>query len=136
MDEPRKGRRRIKEGIEIIVDEAKAAAAEVIHRSGVESIGENLKGTLQGALSARESVVTIRLNKESLARLDELVDAGLVNSRSEAAAFLISAGIQARAGLFDRISEKIEEIRRAKEELRDLLNETPGEESDEGGRQS
>ena len=47
--QPRK--RRMIEGIEIVVDEAKAGVKEVINRSGIESLGENLKETLQDALS-------------------------------------------------------------------------------------
>ncbi len=128
MTEKGKGRKRISEHIEVIVDEAKSAAADAIHQS--ESIGENLKQTLQGALSARENVVMVRLNKQSLGRLDELVDAGVVGSRSEAAAFLIGEGIKARAPLFERMSAKVEEIRRVKEELQDLLNEPADEGSD------
>ncbi len=53
----------------------------------------------------------VRVNKESVAKLDELVEGGLVGSRSEAAAFLIAEGIKARHGLFERIAEKISEIR-------------------------
>ena len=128
MTEKGKGRKRISEHIEVIVDEAKSAAADAIHQS--ESIGESLKQTLQGALSARENVVMVRLNKESLGRLDELVDAGVVGSRSEAAAFLIGEGIKARAPLFERMSAKVEEIRRVKEELQELLNEPSDEGSD------
>ena len=94
------GAKKLSERIETIVDEAKSAAADAIHLSGVESIGENLKHAMQRALSARENVVMVRLNKESLSRLDELVDAGLVNSRSEAAAFLISEGAKSRSPLF------------------------------------
>ena len=125
MSDQGKQKKRIVEGIEIIVDEAKSAAAEAAAeaRSAAESLGDNLKQTLQGALSARENVVMVRLNKESLSRIDELIDAGMVNSRSGAAAFLISEGIKSRAGLFGRISEKISEIRKAKDELRELLNE-------------
>ena len=122
-------RKRLSEGIEIIVDEAKAAASEALRRSGVESLGATLKQTVQGALSARENVVMVRLNNESVSRLDELVDAGLVNSRSEAAAFLIAEGIKSRSEIFDRIAVKIDEIRKARAELRDLLDEPPGEET-------
>ena len=132
MTEERKDTKRISERIEIIVDEAKSAAADAIHRSGVESIGENLKQTLQGALSARENVVMVRLNRESLGRLDELVEAGVVSSRSEAAAFLIGEGAKAKAELCERISDKIAHIRRVKKELQDLLNEPPSEGSDQG----
>ena len=116
-NEPRK--KRLSEGIEIIIDEAKSAASQAL--SGAETMGESRKETLQGALSARNNVVMVRLNKESLIKLDDLVESGIVSSRSEAAAFLIGEGVKARSGLYDRISEKTAQIRRAKEELRDLL---------------
>ena len=130
MSEQEGNKKRLMEGVEIIVDEAKAAAKSAVRRTGVESLGENLRETLEGALSARDNVVMVRLNKESLARLDGLVEAGVVHSRSESAAFLIGEGIKARAALFDRISEKIEDIRRAKQELRELLDEPEGEGSE------
>ena len=65
----------------------------------------------------------VRLNKESLIRIDELVESQLVKSRSEAAAFLIGEGIQRRHSLFDRIAQKVENIRKAKQELHNLLSE-------------
>ena len=55
-------KKRLKEGIDILVEEAKAAGEVVIRRSGVENLGENLKQTLQGALTGRENVVMVRLN--------------------------------------------------------------------------
>ena len=125
-NEPRK--KRLSEGIEIIIDEAKSAASQAL--SGAETIGESLKETLQGALSARHNVVMGRLNKERPVKLDDLVESGIVSSRSEAAAFLIGEGVKARSGLYDRISEKTAQIRKAKEELRDLLG---GGDIDEDG---
>lgn len=131
-DEERQEKKRIMEGIEIIVDEARSAARSAMRRTGADSLGENLKETLEGALSARENVVMVRLNKDSLGRLDDLVEADVVNSRSEAAAFLIGEGIKRRQGLFDRIAQKIEDIRKAKEELRTLIeDEAPVEEERE-----
>ena len=130
MSEEFDQRKRIRKGIDSIVDEAKAAG-EVVW-SSVETLGDNMKEAVQVALSGRENVVMVRLNTESLSRLDSLVEAGLVSSRSEAGAFLIGEGIKARAGLFDRISEKVDQIRRAKEELRDLINEPAGEPSTDG----
>jgi Arc/MetJ-type ribon-helix-helix transcriptional regulator len=93
-------------------------------------VGESLKETIQNVRAARDSVVMVRVNKESLEKLDELVEAGIVNSRSEAAAFLIVEGTKARQGLFDRISSKIEEIRNAKQELKKLLEEDEDPSSD------
>ena len=109
------------------MEDAKVAAKAAVRHSGAESLGDTLKDTLQGVLAARENVVMVRLNKESVARLDELVESGVVSSRSEAAAFLISEGIKKRRGLFDQISEKIETIRKAKKELRDLIEESPAD---------
>ena len=131
MSQDRTGKKRITEGIEIIVDEAEAAVRSAFRRSGAESLGENLKETIQSALSSRNNVVMVRLNQDSLTRVDDLVEAGVVNSRSEASAFLIVEGIKAREELFDRISEKIDTIRAARKELRDLLDESPGEGAEE-----
>ena len=116
-----KGKPRIMEGIEIIVDEAKSAARSAIRQT--DALGESLKETLDGALHARENVVMVRLNRESAGRLEELVEAGVVGSRSEAAAFLVGEGIKRRQRMFDRISQKIQDIRKAKEDLRKLLEE-------------
>ena len=137
-DEEKDGaeKKRLAEGIEIIIGEAKSVAGHAL--SGAEALGESLKDTLQGALSKRQNVVMVRLNEESLARLDDLVEAAVVNSRSEAAAFLIGEGVKARSALFARISDKTDQIRKVKQELRDLLDEEPVEatpgssESDEG----
>lgn len=120
-----KEKKSIVDGFEIIIDEAGSAVRSAFRRSGAETLGENLKETIQSALLARDNVVMVRLNQESLNKLDELVEAGILSSRSEAAAFLIGEGAKARADIFDRISEKIEKIRAAKQELRDLLNESP-----------
>lgn len=125
MDGGSGGRKKIIEGIGIIVEETKSATREGIRRSGIESLGENLKETLEGALSSRDNVVMVRLNKDSVARLDELVEAGVVNSRSEAAAFLIGEGIKKRQRLFDQIADKIGQIRSAKDELQKLIEEEP-----------
>lgn len=116
-NDPRK--KRLSEGIEIIIDEAKSAASQAL--SGAETLGESLKETLQSALSARNNVVMVRLNEDSLLRLDDLVESAIVSSRSEAAAFLIGEGVKARSGLYERISEKTAHIRKAKEELRNLI---------------
>ncbi|MDE2688309.1 MAG: hypothetical protein OXI16_12550 [Chloroflexota bacterium] len=118
-------RRKISDNVEEIVDEVNKTVRGAIV-SGVdaaESISENLRDTIQGMRGNRENVVMVRVDKTSLDRLDELVEAGIMNSRSEAAAFLIAEGIKARQPLFDRIAEKIQQIRDAKEELRRMVDE-------------
>ena len=131
MSEERRDRRgRLMEDIETVVDEVNKAVRDAVSRSsGIsESVGENLRDSIKETVqtvvsSTRDSVVNVRVNKESLNKLDVLVESGLANSRSEAAAFLIAEGIKAQQGLFDKIAEKIEQIRKTKEELRDMLEE-------------
>ena len=130
MSEERKEKpRRIIDSIENLVDDVgKVVGVAVIHGSeAATSVGETLKDTIKdtihGARAARDSVVMIRVEKDSLARLDDLVESGLAHSRSEAAAFLIREGVKSRRDLFEKIAVKIEEIRKAKEDLRLLLDE-------------
>ena len=118
-------RRRLSENVDEIVDEVnKTVRVAIVKGVDVaESIGENIRDTVQGMRGSRDNVVMVRVDKASLDRLDELVEAGIMGSRSEAAAFLISEGIKARQPLFDRIAEKIQDIRQAKEELRQMVEE-------------
>lgn len=118
-------RRRMSENVDEIVDEVNKTVRVAIVKGvdAAESIGENIRDTIQGMRGSRDNVVMVRVDKASLDRLDELVEAGIMGSRSEAAAFLIAEGIKARQPLFDRIGEKIQEIRRAKEELRQMVED-------------
>ncbi len=92
-------------------------------RDAAANIGGSIRDSINSVRATRDSVVMVRLSKDSLASLDELVDAGVTASRSEAAAFLIGEGIIARADLFDKISEQTRIIREAREKLRQLLEE-------------
>ena len=65
-------------------------------------------------------MVMVRVNDDALARMDQLVEADLFGSRSECAAFLIGAGIASQKELFDRLSAHTEEIRKLKEQLRQV----------------
>ena len=121
----REERRRLSENVDEIVEEVNKTVRTAIVR-GVdvaENIGENIRDTIEGMRGNRDNVVMVRVDRASLDRLDDLVEAGIMGSRSEAAAYLIAEGVKARQGLFDRIGEKIGEIRRAKEELRQMVYE-------------
>ena len=118
-------RRKLSENVDEIVDEVNKTVRDAIVKSVdvAERMGENIRDTVQGMRGNRDNVVMVRVDKASLDRMDELVEAGILGSRSEAAAFLIGEGIKARQPLFDRIAEKIQEIRRAKDELRQMVEE-------------
>ena len=125
QDKDREERRRLSENVDEIVDEVNKTVRTAIVK-GVdvaENIGENIRDAIQGMKGSRDNVVMVRVDRASLDRLDDLVEAGIMGSRSEAAAFLIAEGVKARQGLFDRIGEKIGEIRRAKEELRQMVED-------------
>ena len=122
--EERDDKRRLSENVDEIVEEVNKTVRVAIVKGvdAVETVGENIRDTVQGMRGSRDNVVMVRVDKASLDRLDELVEAGIMNSRSEAAAFLIAEGIKARQPLFDRIAEKIQQIRDAKEELRKMVD--------------
>ena len=92
------------------------------------SLGGSIRESLNSVRSARDSVVMVRVSKESLRKMDALVDCGLTKSRSEAAAFLIAEGISAKAEMYDKIAEQSEVIRNAREQLSRLLYEEPEDE--------
>jgi Arc/MetJ-type ribon-helix-helix transcriptional regulator len=98
------------------VKEVAQKTGEALNRA-TESIGK----AIESALAARDHVVVVRVNDDSLRSLDALVQSGIFKSRSEAAAFLISEGVKAQAVLFERISERIKEIERLRAELKDIV---------------
>ena len=65
----------------------------------------------------RDNVVMVRIDTENLSRIDELVDSGQFNSRSEASAFLIDEGIKSKQQMFDKIAEKISQIQDLRTEI-------------------
>ena len=87
------------------------------------NIKETIKSKTSNDRQARDNVVMVRVDKDTLGKLDELVEAEVAGSRSEAAAYLITEGIKVREPLFKTISAKVDEIRKAKEELRNLLKQ-------------
>ena len=105
-------------------------ANNVLNSAAISSskTAQSVKGRLKNRInetrdavrSARDSVVMVRINKTSLSRLDELVEAKIVRSRSEAAAFLIEKGIESKQDLFDIMAEKLEQIRQTRDELSHL----------------
>lgn len=92
-------------------------------RDVASTVGGSIRDSINAVRSTRDSVVMVRLSKDSLDKLDELVDSGVTNSRSEAAAFLIGEGVTARSDLFDKIAEQTRVIREAREKLRQLLED-------------
>ena len=119
----------LRQQIETLVEDAN----NVLNSAAISSskTAQSVKGRLKNRInetrdavrSARDSVVMVRINKTSLSRLDELVEAKIVRIRSEAAAFLIEKGIESKQDLFDIMAEKLEQIRQTRDELSHLLED-------------
>lgn len=83
--------------------------------------GVGLSKAMEDALADRDHVIMCRVNDPTLESIDTLVEAGLCDSRSTAAAFLIQEGIKADAELFNRIRDVTQKISALKSELRHLI---------------
>ncbi len=73
-------------------------------------------------LDDRGNVVMTRLNDDDLKNIDALVEVEAFKSRSEAAAFFIKEGIQARKDLFQRVMPTVEKIRELKGQAKKALS--------------
>ena len=107
-------RHKVKSDFKQFVGSAKQAATEIS-----EQLGRQAEKMIDEAKAVhRQLIVSVRLDDESVQRLEQLLEAGICHTRSEAVAFLTREGIKARRDLFDKIDQKIEEIRRIREEPR------------------
>jgi Arc/MetJ-type ribon-helix-helix transcriptional regulator len=73
-------------------------------------------------LGERGNVVMTRLDDADLKQIDALVEVEAFKSRSEAAAFFIKQGIQARKDLFAKVIPTVEKIRELKEQAQKELS--------------
>ena len=117
------------------LDDVDKAVRDVVDRGrdAAVNVGETIREKINSVRASRDSVVMVRVNKEILEKLDELVDSGVNSSRSEAAAFMIEEGMSAKSDLFEKIAEKTEVIRKAREDLRKLLEEDDPDEEPQSG---
>ncbi|UCG36639.1 MAG: hypothetical protein JSV64_08600 [Candidatus Bathyarchaeota archaeon] len=76
---------------------------------------------LQEGLEGRSNVVMTRLGDDDLRSIDALVEVEVFKSRSEAAAFFIKEGIQARGDLFKKVLPTVDKIRELKEQAKRSL---------------
>lgn len=76
--------------------------------------------------SARDQVVMVRVDEETLASLDAWVETGAVKSRSEAAAVFIREGMKLRASELAQLRDAIRGVEEAKQRLRDKAREVFG----------
>ncbi len=81
--------------------------------------------TLKDVALAKTSVVTCRIIGSDLDAIDTLIEAGIRSTRSEAAAWLIHAGIEANKELLEQVYGTVAEIRRLRLVRKTLSNKVP-----------
>lgn len=86
-----------------------------IHPKQVRSAVTETLANAHGVPSTRDSVVTCRVDQRTLETLDAMVEAGVYTTRSEAAARLIQAGIDANQPLLAKVFTAVTEIRRVRD---------------------
>ena len=116
-----------------LLREAEGVAAGVLNSFGVGypqahmAIMALIGGLEQAAGSdappGKSTVVMCRVDERDLAAIDMLIEAGIRTTRSDAAAWLIHAGIEANVGLFAAVSETVGEIRRLRERAQALAQQ-------------
>ncbi len=73
--------------------------------------------------SPKSNVVTCRIDGRDLDAIDALIEAGIRSTRSDAAAWLIHAGIEANRPLFEKVYGTVAEIRRLRGVAQSLAQE-------------
>ena len=96
----------------------------------VSGATDAVTGAVSGALEGRAHTTSVRLDDDSLQRIDQLVEAEIVADRAAGISFLVREGIEARTDLFDQINDSFAKIHQVKDHLRSLgPDSAPGEEA-------
>ncbi len=114
-----------------IIREGEGIAAGVLEKLGVNL--EQARTEVLGILGAadhtskggetKSNVVTCRLGDNDLDAVDALVEAGIRGTRSDAASWLIHAGIEANRPLLNRVYATVAEIHRLRAEAQDMAQQ-------------
>jgi ATP-dependent Clp protease ATP-binding subunit ClpA len=95
-------------------------------RAGESSATMEGGGFSSGAFSGggpKANVLTCRIDDRDLDALDALVEAGIRSTRSDAASWLIHAGIEAHSQLFQRVYATVEQIRQLRTEAQEMARQ-------------
>jgi ATP-dependent Clp protease ATP-binding subunit ClpC len=118
-----------------LIREGEGIAAGVLQSLGIDldRAREAIIRTLVGMGGAEPTgskghVVTCRIDARDLDAIDALVEAGVRSTRSDAAAWLIHAGIESNQGILDRVYGTVAEIRRLREEVAQSVASSPATE--------
>jgi len=89
--------------------------AIVERMSGAESPKESVKN--------KSNVVTCRIDDQDMSAIDALVEVGIRTTRSDAASWLIHAGIEANSSIFESVFETVLEIRQLRTKAQTIVQQ-------------
>jgi Arc/MetJ-type ribon-helix-helix transcriptional regulator len=82
--------------------------------------------------SPREHTVMVRVDQDTLRKIDAWVETGAVKSRSEAAALFIREGLKVRDSELSELEDALHKVEQAKKSLRARARTVFGEGNDDG----
>jgi ATP-dependent Clp protease ATP-binding subunit ClpA len=109
------------ESFGVTLDRARAQALEAIITQMTAS--PRTLAAQAAASATRSNVITCRIDGRDLDAIDALVEAGVRSTRSDAAAWLIHAGIEAHKPVLDTVYGTVAEIRRLREVAQSLAQQ-------------
>jgi ATP-dependent Clp protease ATP-binding subunit ClpA len=109
------------ESVGVNLEDTRKQIVDVVSQSQqppVERIKARLASlpAVSDVTGSKDSVITCRIPAGDLEALDALIEAGIRTTRSDAAAWLIHAGIQANLDLFDKVYTTVAEIKRLRDQ--------------------
>lgn len=111
-----------------LVREGEGVAAGILDLLGVDAEKTRAEVIQILGSQAKGNVITCRIWGRDLDAIDLLIEAGIRNTRSDAAAWLIHAGIEGNRELFERVQTTVAEIRRLRQQVQAVAREMAGEE--------
>ncbi len=120
------------EGIGPKVIERLGVSLEWVRSRVLQAIVERISATEPPRESAKNksNVVTCRIDDSDMSAIDALVEVGIRTTRSDAASWLIHAGVEANASILESVFETVTEIRQLRTKAQTIAQQiTKGEAS-------
>src|SRR6266516_4096890 len=114
------------EGIAVGLLRAFGTTLEKVRAQTFQAIALASGGKAAEQSPPKSNVVTCRIDGRDLDAVDALIEAGIRSTRSDAAAWLIHAGIEANRSLFEKVYGTVAEIRRLRVVAQSLAQEVTG----------
>jgi hypothetical protein len=87
----------------------------------MKGVEEKMRGIFGSPSESRSNVITTRIGDNEMNTINMLLEAGLFNTLSEVAAFLIFEGIKSRKNDLGKVSSELEKIKKIRRETEERI---------------